>query len=82
MDGYGIYAMRDVNGKEETLDECRGNTDATRGYHYHAASPSENMFIGCLHGQSVRPAGGPLGDHQGPCQVIILTNIKRELLCL
>lgn len=66
IDGYGIYAMRDASGKEESLDECRGNTDSTRGYHYHAASPSENMFIGCLHGQSVRPAGGPPGDHQGP----------------
>ncbi|MEI8624530.1 hypothetical protein P4S67_09615 [Pseudoalteromonas sp. B137] len=51
--------MRDTSGKEESLDECRGNTDEVRGYHYHAASPSENMFIGCLHGESVRPAGGP-----------------------
>ena len=66
IDGYGIYAMRDTSGKEESLDECRGNTDEVRGYHYHAASPSENMFIGCLHGESVRPAGGPPGDHNGP----------------
>lgn len=60
-DGYGIYAMRNAEGKEESLDECRGNTDDTRGYHYHAASPSENMFIGCMHGETVRPVGGPAG---------------------
>ena len=59
VDGYGIYAMRDALGKEESLDECRGTTDTTRGYHYHAASPSENMFIGCLHGESIKEAGGP-----------------------
>lgn len=61
-DGYAIYAMKDAQGKEEFLDECRGTTDDIRGYHYHAASPSENMFIGCMHGETVRsnsPAGGP-----------------------
>lgn len=62
IDGYGIYAMKDFQGKEaEGLDECRGQTDAIRGYHYHAASPSENLFIGCLHGETVRPSGGPQG---------------------
>lgn len=68
-DGYGMYAMKDAQGKEESLDECRGTTDDTRGYHYHVASPSENIFIGCLHGESVRPAGGPPGGpggHDGP----------------
>lgn len=64
-DGYGIYAMKDSKGKEvEGLDECRGQTDDIRGYHYHAASPSENKFISCLHGESIRPArpaGGPPG---------------------
>ena len=65
-DGYGIYAMKDAEGKEEKiLDECRGTTDDSRGYHYHAASPSENMFIGCLHGETVRPAGGPPGGPGG-----------------
>jgi hypothetical protein len=54
-DGYAIYAMRDAQGHEaESLDECRGTTDAVRGYHYRAASPSENLIIGCLHGDSVR----------------------------
>jgi hypothetical protein len=63
-DGYGIYAMRDAQGKEESLDECRGTTDDIRGYHYHAASPSENMFIGCMHGETVAPAG-PLDGAPG-----------------
>ncbi|WP_372883164.1 YHYH protein [Psychromonas sp.] len=69
-DGYGIYAMKDAQGKEVPLDECRGTTDDIRGYHYHAASPSENMFIGCMHGETVRQAGasagGPPEGHQGP----------------
>ncbi|TXR55015.1 YHYH protein [Reinekea thalattae] len=56
-DGYAIYGMLDAAGNEaESLDECRGITDAVRGYHYRAASPSENLFIGCLHGETVRPA--------------------------
>jgi hypothetical protein len=66
VDGYALYAMRDAQGNEDILDECRGHTDEIRGYHYHAASPSENMFIGCLHGESVRPAGGPPGGPNGP----------------
>lgn len=64
-DGYGIYAMKDAEGKEEMLDECRGTTDAIRGYHYHAASPSENMFIGCMHGETVRNAGAAGGPPDG-----------------
>ncbi|WP_299263166.1 YHYH protein [uncultured Psychrosphaera sp.] len=61
-DGYGIYAMEDALGKEESLDECRGSTDEVRGYHYHAASPSENMIIGCISGETVRSAD----EHAGP----------------
>jgi hypothetical protein len=62
LDGYGIYAMKDSDGNEaEGLDECRGITDDVRGYHYHAASPGENMFVGCFHGKIVAStdAGGP-----------------------
>ena len=70
VDGYGIYAMKNAKGKEELLDECRGTTDDIRGYHYHAASPSENMFIGCMHGKTVKTAGGPPDGgpdgHHGP----------------
>jgi hypothetical protein len=62
-DGYGIYALKNLEGKEAVnLDECRGQTDDVRGYHYHAASPSENMIIGCFHGESIRANDGP---HQG-----------------
>ncbi|MFT6927162.1 MAG: hypothetical protein ACJAZP_002791 [Psychromonas sp.] len=65
-DGYGIYAMKNAEGKEvELLDECRGISDEIRGYHYHAASPSENMFIGCFHGETVRSADGPPGGPPG-----------------
>lgn len=65
-DGYAIYAMSGADGEEGILDECRGQTDEVRGYHYHAASPSENLFIGCLHGESVRAAGGPPGGGRPP----------------
>ena len=52
LDGFAIYALNDTAGAEATdLDSCRGHTDSTRGYHYHAASPGENMFIGCFKGQ-------------------------------
>lgn len=51
LDGFGIYAMLDDQGAEATdLDACRGHTDDIRGYHYHAASLAENMFIGCFSG--------------------------------
>ena len=65
-DGYGIYAMKDAAGNEAaSLDECRGTTDDVRGYHYRAASPSENMFIGCLHGEVVSSGRGPGGPPPG-----------------
>ncbi len=63
-DGYGIYALKNAKGEEaKSLDECRGQTDEVRGYHYHAASPSENKFIGCFHGETVLPEGPPHGPH-------------------
>jgi len=61
LDGYGIFAMLDASGYEETaLDECRGHSDETRGYHYHSASAGENMFIGCFHGEQ-----GSISETQG-----------------
>lgn len=51
MDGHGIYQQLNEDGQEPTdLDECRGHTDATRGYHYHVAAPGTNSFINCLKG--------------------------------
>lgn len=63
LDGFAIYAMLDSNGEEPTdLDECRGHTDDVRGYHYHAASAGENMFIGCFRGEY----GEVVGARRGP----------------
>ena len=60
MDGYGIYGMLDSEGNEtDGLDECRGHTDDTRGYHYHSAGAGENMFIGCFTGKTVGATTGP-----------------------
>ncbi len=70
LDGYGIYGLLDSEGAEPAqLDQCRGTTDDTRGYHYHAASAGENMFIGCFSGKTVDTgddAGGPPGGMPPP----------------
>lgn len=51
LDGHGIYERLDANGDEPTdLDTCRGHSDDTRGYHYHADNPGNNNFINCLKG--------------------------------
>lgn len=66
QDGYAIHAMTSDGGEEPAdLDECRGHTDQIRGYHYHAASPGENMFIGCFRGELVEGAGGGPGGGPG-----------------
>ncbi|MDA9951006.1 YHYH protein [Oligoflexaceae bacterium] len=78
-DGYGIYAMTNSEGVEPAdLDECRGHTDAIRGFHYHAASAGENAFIGCFRGVLVEDGddlssgvpgtggGAPPGGGGGP----------------
>jgi hypothetical protein len=50
-DGHGLYARLDTKGSEPTdLDECRGHTDVTRGYHYHVDKAGANNFINCLKG--------------------------------
>lgn len=62
QDGYAIHSMTGDDGVEaDDLDECRGHPDALRGYHYHAASPGENSFIGCFHGELVEGVGDPPG---------------------
>ena len=51
LDGHGIYAQLDENGKEPTdLDDCRGHYDEIRGYHYHVDAAGNNNFINCLQG--------------------------------
>ncbi|WP_397363149.1 YHYH protein [Olleya sp. R77988] len=53
MDGFGIYAHKDINGKAYTdLDQCNGHYDTIRGYHYHAGDAGSNQILGCLHGVS------------------------------
>ncbi|MEM5564456.1 YHYH protein [Psychroserpens sp. AS72] len=53
MDGFGIYAHQDKNGKTyNDLDECNGHYDDVRGYHYHAGDAGSNQVLGCLHGVS------------------------------
>jgi hypothetical protein len=31
------------------FDDCGGHINPFEGYHHHAASPGENMFIGSFH---------------------------------
>ena len=51
LDGFGIYARLDKEGKEpENLDQCGGHIDENIGYHYHAGNPGDNQIIGCLRG--------------------------------
>lgn len=63
-DGYPIYANKNAEGAvEEDLDDCRGQTDDIRGYHYHAPTPSENTFISCFTEESVATGRGLVGHH-------------------
>ena len=52
LDGYAIYAKTDKSTIEaEGLDECSGETDQIRGYHYHASAPGKNQIFGCYMGE-------------------------------
>lgn len=54
LDGYGIYELEDSSGVEATdLDELRGHSDDTRGYHYHVDAAGNNNFIDGLKGAYV-----------------------------
>jgi hypothetical protein len=74
LDGYAITARVNEDGEEPAdLDECRGHTDAVRGYHYHVAYAGENLFVGCFHGDiaaseagGAGPGGGGGGGGQPP----------------
>ncbi|MEO1445762.1 MAG: YHYH protein [Cyanobacteria bacterium J06635_11] len=53
LDGYGLYARLDEQGKETTgLDQCGGEYDEVRGYHYHVGDPGSNAIIGCFQGET------------------------------
>lgn len=52
LDGYAIYAKSDKTTiTSEGVDQCGGETDAIRGYHYHASAPGENKIFGCFMGE-------------------------------
>lgn len=55
LDGYGIYALSDADGDlPADLDELRGHSDTTRGYHYHVDHAGNNNFINGLRGAYVQ----------------------------
>lgn len=52
LDGFPMYARLDANGEESgDLDQCRGEYDEVRGYHYHVADAGSNSFINCFQGE-------------------------------
>lgn len=54
LDGIGIYELEDDDGNLPTdLDELRGHSDDTRGYHYHVDAAGNNNFIDGLKGAYV-----------------------------
>ncbi|PZX43571.1 YHYH protein [Nonlabens dokdonensis] len=51
LDGIGIYECTDASGNKAIgLDELRGHSDTTRGYHYHVDQAGANNFINGLKG--------------------------------
>ena len=71
LDGYAIYAKKDKSTVEAIgLDECGGETDDVRGYHYHASAPGKNQIFGCYMGEKGsfegEPEGGGPGGPGGP----------------
>lgn len=51
LDGFSIYANLDEsNDGPGEVDECNGQTDAIRGYHYHAQPGGLNQTISCWKG--------------------------------
>ncbi|MGB5434830.1 MAG: YHYH protein [Maribacter sp.] len=54
LDGNGIYELLDTDGNAPSdLDELRGHSDDTRGYHYHVDEAGNNNFINGLKGAYV-----------------------------
>ena len=67
LDGYGIYGTLTDADELNSLDQCLGHEDETRGYHYHAASAEQNQHIACFTGitsadvATDTPGGAPPG---------------------
>lgn len=52
LDGFPMYANLDKNGEAaKDLDQCRGQYDEVRGYHYRVAKAGSNSFIDCFKGE-------------------------------
>lgn len=52
LDGFTMYASLNETGEEaQDLDQCRGEYDEVRGYHYHVADAGSNSFINCFKGE-------------------------------
>lgn len=52
IDGIPMYSRVNEDGTEVTdLDECGGQYDDVRGYHYHVAEAGSNMTLGCFSAQ-------------------------------
>ena len=49
-DGFGIYAINDDDPEGSELDQCSGQTDPERGYHYHMTETYPYTF-GCYAGE-------------------------------
>ena len=59
LDGYAIFAKTDKSTIEaKGLDQCGGETDDMRGYHYHASAPGKNEIFGCYMGEKGSFEGG------------------------
>lgn len=69
LDGYPIHGTLDeVNDAEalQSLDACRGHSDETYGYHYHANNPDANEHIACYTGLIAADEMGQGGPPNGP----------------
>ena len=65
LDGFSIYAHTNASGTGPgELDECDGQTDDTRGYHYHAKPGGFNQIISCFSGLTGQ-FKGDLGNSGG-----------------
>ncbi len=52
LDGFPLHTrLKEQSAEESRLDQCRGHSDETRGYHYHVADPGSNSFIDCFQGE-------------------------------
>ncbi len=67
LDGYAVYAKTDKSLIEvKGLDECGGETDDVRGYHYHASAPGTNQIFGCYMGEKGSFEGESDQDRTSP----------------